>query len=266
MTASPKWYGFVYRRLVQRPLRYFALGVVLAVLGLWGGTFEVRILLRAMGGQPTSAGDYLVLAASFGVCGLGVGGLALMAYAVRGAVTLLDRHPDVTDLARYGPPRQVVAAVDAEMADKKGVVAIRPVVRSFQLNSEYWTQAYLTPRWLIFERNKEGDELSIFRLEDVVVASRTDAPKVNVLARPLFPPAWVVLVDRHGFSVRLPFQNECAVRLLAEVLSRVPWVFAHFEPKVSADAGADLGRIVAEADRRRAETRVTEQRPPTSPS
>jgi hypothetical protein len=271
MSETPKWYGFVYRHLSGRPSRYFVLGIVLAAVGIGGGVMKVRDVVRAAGRWPNAGDEYFPVFVGFIVCGLGAGGLVLMAHAIRDAITLLDRHPDVTALRRYGPPRQIVGAVDAEMADWRNVTQIRPHLRSFRLQANspgisYYSEVYLTPTWVVCILNAARDRLGIFRLEDIVLASRVAAPQTFLLFRPIIPRTWVTLIDRYGISIKLPFLEEDAGRLLAEVLARVPWAVNRFEPAAHHDTDADYGHFVAEADRRREEIRLTDRTPPTSPS
>jgi hypothetical protein len=272
MPGSPKRGGFVHRHLIRRPVRYFVAGLAVAVLGFVVGIAELRHVLRLAGGWPQPVQEeFLEALFALFVCVLGTGGIGLAAYSLWSALTLFARHPDVTYLGRYGPPRQVAAAVDAEMADTKNVLQIGYRMRSFRLNasgrgSDYSAEAYLTPNWIVCISNAEADRLTIFRTEDLVVASRIPAPPTSLLFRPLNPHVWVALIDRYGVRVHLPFPEADATRLLAEILGRVPWAVSRFGATAPPVQDVDVGRIVAEATRRREQIRLSDQTPPTSPS
>jgi hypothetical protein len=270
--------GFVYRLLVRWPVRYLGCGVVFAALGLFLGLLVVLDLVKSVRGQTLSEGD-LIFALILSLPGLA--GLALVVLTLRELVRPPDRHPAVLALARYGDPRQVVAAVDAEMARPWDVVRIGHRLRSFAYaptggGDTYTAEAYLTRSWLVCltggERDgrtlfrSDGDRLTIFRLNDIVLASRVPAPPTPVLFAPVRRYDWVAVIDRHGVRLDMPFREPDAVRLLAEVLGRVPWVVNRFDPDSPHAPGADPGHFVAEADRRREEFRLTGRTPPTSPS
>jgi hypothetical protein len=123
------------------------------------------------------------------------------------------RHPDVLALARYGPPEEVVAAVDAELAVGRQVRRLG--------------DAYLTASWLV-HLPRDGAWFGCLRLDSIVRACggsgwRSIAPGVRVGA-----PAKVVFEDRHGSKLSVFDEEACVIRLLAEVLARVPGVLARF--------------------------------------
>jgi hypothetical protein len=137
--------------------------------------------------------------------------------------------------------------------------------------------AYVTPDWLVCLRPKErdflgseGEDLIIFRLDDLVFASRVPPPSRSLssyLARPVFQrQVWVALIDRHGAGVDLSFPEADAMRLLAEILGRVPWAVSRFGPTPQPVSAADVGYFIAESARRREAIRLSDQTPPTSPS
>ncbi len=270
--------GFVYRLLARWPVRYLGCGVSLSALGLFLGLLAVLDLVKAVRGQTLSEGD-LIFALVLSLPGLA--GLVLIVLALRELTRSPDRHPAVLALGRYGDPRQIVAAVDAEMVYPPEVVRIGHRPRSFAYaptgeGDTYTAEAYLTRSWLVCltgsERDEQtlfrsdGDRLTIFRLEDIVLASRVSTPSTPVLFAPVRRYDWVAVIDRHGVRLDMPFREADAVRLLAEVVARVPWALSRFDPESPAARQADLGHFVAEAERRREEFRLTGRTPPTSPS
>ncbi len=152
-----------------------------------------------------------------------------------------------------------------------GVIQIGKRIGSYQISgkadaSTYSAEVYLTPSWAVCFSGIYGDRLTVFRLSDVVLAARINTPWLHRLFTPLFTHTWVTLRESHGVRVKLPLPNAGATRLLAEVLARVPWVASHFDPATSRETETDFARFVAAVDRRREELRVTDRKPPTSPS
>ena len=191
MPESPKRRGFVYRHLVRRPARYFVAGLAVAAARF---RRRHRGIARRFtpGGKVAETGRGRIPGGAVlpvRVRCLGTGGIGLAAYSLWSALTIFDRHPDVTYLGRYGPQRQVAAAVDAEMADWKNVLQIGHRLRSFRIyasgrGSDYSAEVYLTLNWIICISNTEADRLTIFRTDDLVVATRIPAPPTSFLPRP----------------------------------------------------------------------------------
>jgi hypothetical protein len=181
-------------------------------------------------------------------------GLALMAWAAaRG--WQIEEQPDLLALSRYGPPAEVLAAIEAELADPLRVVRMGRRRRSFRLDfgaagGPVFGEVLLTPFWLVFLPDEDQGGLGLLRLDSIVWAYRAEATALHVLAG-VAPPAAVFLADRHGVMVQVPGTDEGATRLLAEVLCRVPWVVNRFDPDTLRVWKESPGQIVAEADRRR---------------
>jgi hypothetical protein len=201
------------------------------------------------------------------------GALALMVMTgrARDLLTPLTRQPDGTALKRYGEPQQVIDAVNAEMAGAPRMIRIGERHRSFRMPSTaeaspYSDEVYLTPSWIVSFSGVAGDRLTIFRLADIVLASRVRTPWTRLLSTPYFSHSWVTLIDRHAVRLNLLLPNASAARLLAEVLTRVPWALGRFNLAARHTSDAAYGHFVAEANRRREEFRLTGRTPPTSPS
>jgi hypothetical protein len=277
--------GFIYRQLAVRPYIYTTCGLLASV---WGFGFLWLVIWFTAEGMANQSGPWtssFSLSALLGtlICGAvpALIGVALIAVAVAERRSLPGRHPAVLALARYGDPLTIVAAVDAEMAQPTRVVQIGQRGPSLRLSSRgadsYSVVVYVTPDWLVCVRPKErdflgseGEDLIIFRLDDLVFASRVPPPSrplASYLARPVFQrQVWVALIDRHGAGVDLSFPEADAMRLLAEILGRVPWAVSRFGPAPQAVSAADVGYFIAEAGRRREAIRLNDQTPPTSPS
>jgi len=169
--------------------------------------------------------------------------LCMLAVVILGAWSLirLDRHPDIKALARYGPPLEIVAAVDAELAARKEVTRIGSGLRSFHMRIENelgFNEVYVTPSWLVHFAGPELSHLQVFHLDSLILAGRRDEQHV-------------VLVDRHGVENEILGTEAGLTRLLAEILARVPWALNRFDEKTERSWHDDRNQIIAAVDRKR---------------
>jgi hypothetical protein len=150
------------------------------------------------------------------------------------------RHRDLRALGRYGPPPEVVAAIDAEVLSGRCLARLgtlqtylSPVPDPGEM---YGHQVLLTETWLLDFYRYEGDRFNALRLTDLVWATRESTSRR----------AKLILIDRHDTRLEI-FGTPAAVsRLLAEVLARVPWVLERFDPQ--SDPAARPGRADPDAE------------------
>jgi hypothetical protein len=263
---GPKDYVSQYLR--RSPIRDCVVGSVLVLAGLSGCSVCLSPLLM----YPFNPA-ILILCALGAIAALvpAALGLWMAGRSLEEMLTPLARRPDGMALQRYGDPQQVLDAVNAELADGTGVKRLARRLRAFQLagrdqGSSDSAEVWLTPSRVVCFTGRRADRLTIFQLADVVLAARCEAPPGQVPIFTLIAHTGVMLLDRHGVRLKMPLINASATRLLAELLARVPWAVNRI-----GDPNTDLGRYVAESDRRREELRreelrVTGQTPPTSPS
>jgi hypothetical protein len=248
--------GFVQRRLMRSPIRRIVGGGAALLLF---NPLSLMILFALIDGRPLrwrSLGEDEWFPLLFGALGI--------VLATTGVVELvrLGRHEDMQALARYGPPDEVDAAIDAELASPGPLARIgrastllgaRP--RHGVLRGE---EVLLTPSWLIHLHWDRRERVDVLRLDSLVLASRCNPLglfSVGVAVGKDAPPAWAVLADRQGVKLMVGGTEEGVTRLLAEVLARVPWVLDRFDEPTQRAWEQDRTAVVAEADRRREQLR-----------
>jgi hypothetical protein len=248
--------NFLRWRLARQPLWLMLAGVGMSLsfaaglaLFLWDaqrGTVKLNTLL-----------SLLILSATGSALGMMLTGWA----AARLARALDYRHRDLRALGRYGPPSEVVAAIDAEVLAGRRLVRLgtlpkllSPVPAPGELRGH---QVILTESWLLDFWRGEGDRFNAMRLADIVWASREHSLDEAKLA----------LLDRHDVPLKIIGTPAAVGRLLAEVLGRVPWVLERFDPEAERAWGQDRTGILADVDRRREQFRRGDQSgTPTTPA
>jgi hypothetical protein len=235
--------GFVCRRLARQPLLMVLTGLGLSLLCI-AGTALILWDLRPV--KQLDVVGILLGGASMSAMGLLLAGWA----ALRVAWVYDCRYRDLRALGRYGPPPEVVAAIDAEVLGRRRLVRLgrlptflNPVTffnPSYEPGELCGHQVILTESWLLdFWRDAsavdghEGDRVNVLRLTDLVSAAQEESGATGAV---------LVLIDRHGAGLAV-YGTEAAVgRLLAEVLARVPWVLGRFEPQAEGAGQRGPGR------------------------
>lgn len=243
--------GFLRRQLRRRPLTLLLLGLFFV---LAFGVPAFGLLRRTLSGNH--AGDDLIFPLLL-FLGLWVLGIALVAWGTV-AWRRLDRHPDLLALGRYGPPAEVLSAIDAELADPEQVVRLGEVTKSFHMSrvegaGEYAGEVLFSPSWLVCRFGEDGLRFACMRLDGIVWAFRQPTPPTFALENPL--PYKAVLFDRHGACLEVPGTEQAVVRLLAEVIARVPWALNWFDDEARRNWTEDREQFIAAVDRRREEIR-----------
>jgi hypothetical protein len=237
--------GFIRRHLRRWPRKLLIVGLVLVVLFSPCAAGSVLLILDSSrggsGALPASLVFSLVWLASLGVT----------IYAAL-ALRRLDRNRDVQALARYGPPAEVLDAIDTELADEANVVHVGQPMRSFTFTS--WrtgelngAQVFLTPSWLVHLWGEEGRRMNVQRLGDLMVVYRIDVPPSGGLPAV----ASAVFIDRHDVKVEVVGTVEGVSRLLTQVLVRVPWALDRFDAVAERQWRENREQIIAEVERRR---------------
>jgi hypothetical protein len=244
--------GFIRRHLRRRPRSLLLWGLLLVLL--IGTSIAVMLAGLALRGDRADAGFFYVLGLFAALLAVGV---ALIGWSVR-LWRRLDRHPSVLALARYGPPGEVVTAIDAELAGPKQVLRIGRRLRSFRLDlggaRDLYGEVLLTPSWLVCLGDEGQDLVGVQQLESVVWAYRAADPSPAALLS-LGRCEAAVIVDRHGVGLRIPGTEAGVTRLLAEILTRVPWALSRFDEETQRAWNDDRERIIADVDRRRDQIR-----------
>jgi hypothetical protein len=234
--------SFIRRQLRRYPWRLFLVSLgVLPVFSL--------LLFSVVTHQKAGGVRWFLICLLFGIAIL-----CLLGVVVLGAWRLfrIDQHLDVQALARYGPPREVVAAIDAELAEGKQVTRVGQGLRSFQVpvrNELGYNEVYLTPSWLVHFSGPELSHVQVFHLDSLILAGRRGDR--------------VVLADRHGVEAEIPGTDTGLTRLLAEILVRVPWALNRFDEETERTWRDDRDQIIAAVDRQRQDIRKPS--PPPSP-
>jgi hypothetical protein len=252
---------FIRRQLRRRPRRLLVLGAAFALLF---APCYLGLLVRSSAGGG-GGGLPSVVRLLFG--GLALIGLVL---AVRSARQLLrwDRHPDVVALSRYGPPAEVLKAIDDEMIDDQPLVRVGKVQKSFSALTTLahlelrGAEVILTDSWLIHLWGEDGHRVNVMRLDDLVCASRAIDIREDGVG------ATLVLIDRHNARLDIAGTHAGIGRLMVEVLARVPWALERFDEETQRVWQEDRTGILAELDRRREQYRAGGGQPgaPTTPA
>ncbi len=246
--------GFIKRQLGRRPRKLIIAGAIFAVLFSPSLYLLFRLLTAGNTGRPPLQMVLVFLGVELFSLGLVVFGVVLLRRR--------DRHPDILALGRYGPPAEVVAAIDAELADPAQVVRIGKVLKSFSVvvapeKGEVAGELLFTPSWLVCLTGEEGSRLHALRLADIVWVYRRESPPLAA-AIGLEPPGRVVLCDRHGYELTVPGVGQALARVMAEVISRVPWALTRFDEQTEKTWHDQREQVIAESDRRRQDTSVTD--------
>jgi hypothetical protein len=225
----------VARQVRLSILKVYLVALLLGLLGL--APLLGLAKLEARGG----AGGW-----SHGLAALALAAGAAAAGVLSWGVLLTVRpgwHPIYRRLARFGPPRAVAAAVDAEVGSGEVVkVGLRRA-------SELHEPVLLTRSWLV---QASAFGLRLVRLGDVVwVRKVAFAPRADLSGWPATP-AWFVEVkvrDGGGQYFGLA-EADCDV-LLAELVGRLPWVLSGVDERWEGRWQDDRAGLLAEVDGQR---------------
>ncbi len=164
--------------------------------------------------------------------------------AVRRLVQM-DRHPDLISLARYGALEELLPQIETELADPSQTVQIGQMPRSFKLELELMqrktdelsdAEVWITRSWLIY-MVREGLRMQFFRLDSLILVYPEGSN--------------VILADRFGVRLAIAGREGGRARLLAEILTRVPWALNRFDPETEKSWTESRQQIVAEVELRR---------------
>jgi len=137
-------------------------------------------------------------------------------------------HPVLRRLAAFGPPEEVAASIDRELADTAEVLRIGEPRRSFRLAMTLIPPVVVTRSWLV-----QGTEfgLRLVRLEDIVWVQRVIfTPPLTVIDDQASFFHGVAVMVREGKDERFILSETDTHRLLVALLTRLPWVLSGFDP------------------------------------
>jgi hypothetical protein len=239
--------GFLRKHLRRRPRKLLIVGLILVILLSPCAVGSVLLIADS----PRGGSGALPAALVFSL--VWMAGLVVTVWGARG-LRRLERNRDVQALARYGVPGEVVDAIDAELTDEENVACVGRPMTSFTFTS--WrtgelngAQVLLTRSWLVHLWGEEGHRMNVLRLTDLMVVSRADARQAAVLGGQ--PVSSAVLIDRHDLRIEVVGTVEGITRLLANVLTRVPWALDRFEPGTERTWAENREQIITEVERRR---------------
>jgi hypothetical protein len=133
-----------------------------------------------------------------------------------------DQHPALAQLQRYGPPRDVAAAIDADLASSAPLKIGRVTLGS---------------RWLIYTT---GFGVQALPLNSLVWIYHK-VQKVHM----------AVIVPEQGKPLQIQLKQQDAQMLLTQIAQRVPWVVAGYSPDIEKLWRSSPGQLIqAVAERR----------------
>jgi hypothetical protein len=172
-----------------------------------------------------------------------------------------NRHPVLMRLAVYGPPEEVLAEIDSELAQTDDLVTLGRPVKSFRVAMPGdGSIAYLTRNWLV-QFTDLGVRLA--RLDDVLWAWKSVVGwSDDVFTTRVHN---VRLLVRRGQHVEMVLAEIEVGRLLLWLLRRAPWIRVGYDPRLPelwlmkpGQLGELLGEV--ESDRQRLERQTPAER------
>src|SRR5262245_49286729 len=139
----------VLRHVRRTVIRYLVVGLLLLCASVAAVFLSPDLLTRPFlpagaGGRPL---QWYEKAVPFLMIGAALGGAGALLWGVLLALRP-QWHPLFRRLAPFGPPHEVAAEVDAELAGDE-VVRFGDPVRSFRLASNLYGQVFLTRSWVL---------------------------------------------------------------------------------------------------------------------
>ena len=247
--------GFVRRPLERRYRRSLRLALFLLVL--LTGLPAIGVTITLVQGKEIDPGIFVMIGLLLWLPVIAI------VRAVRG-LRQARRYPTLLALARYGAVEQVVAAIDAEVAQREDVTRLagpRALRLKFDPGELHGAAVLLTPSWLVLIAGAEGSHLDFMHLDSLVWAFRR-RPLGVALANGV-EVVHAVLIDSHGAALQVAGTGAGVTHLLTEVQTRVPWVLTDFDALAQQAWYADRAPFLAEVARRRAVT--LQQDHPTDP-
>lgn len=173
-----------------------------------------------------------------GYWGLGIG-VPLLAFGVWSLVKAgkrmanHDAHPIIGALARFGPPRNVVTAIDAEAKDGAQTTSIGRLT--------------LTPSWLL---HATGYWITILRCDEVVwVYKRITKHYTNFI--PTGKSYAVIICSRDGRSLEVICRQRKVDGMLKELGRRWPWILIGHSDDMAAAWNSNCDAVIRVVDARR---------------
>jgi hypothetical protein len=236
----------IVRRLTER-YRWLVIGgfVVFPPVAFCSGIGAlsgVRLVMSPIPGSPGIGAFSLVLVSLLLLAWGGAVGNALR--RVRNPYGL----PDLVRLARYGPLPNLLNLIDDELADETQVTYIGRWVRSFLPGSQgdlLDSMVWLTPSWLIHVKDN-GHRMAFFRLDSIVSVAVHEYG--------------LVVTDQHKEQRKIYGTQAGVLRLLAEILTRVPWILTHFNPAAEKTWNQNREQIIGQV------SQLREERPAVRPT
>jgi hypothetical protein len=173
-----------------------------------------------------------------GYWGLGIG-IPLLAFSVwllakaGKRMANHDAHPIIGSLARFGPPRNVVTAIDAEAKNGAQTTSIGRLT--------------LTPSWLL---HATGYRLAILRCDEVIWAyKKVTKHYTNFI--PTGKSYAVIICSRDGRSLEVTCRQKKADGMLEELARRWPWILIGYSDDMAASWKSNCDAVIRAVDARR---------------
>jgi hypothetical protein len=147
--------------------------------------------------------------------------LGLVSWVVAG---VLARWPGLRPTHRclqaFGPPEELITAIDAELADTAGVVFVGKPPRVFNSSTNLTRRLLLTRSWLL--QFLPTLEVRAVPLAEIIWVRKTPAPRE---AEHEF---FVLVRTRKGVGEVFTMKKVEADQLLFELIGRLPWVMTGY--------------------------------------
>lgn len=238
-------------------LKLYVLALGLALVG-FGPMVQSPHLYRAYGAHAVWSGpvrwyEYVVPAI---LTGMALASVATFAWAV--VVTVRPSwHLTYRRLAAFGPPYEVAAAIDKELADKGEVVQIGRALRAFRLSNDLHQPTFVTRSWAL---QFTDFRLHVVRLEDVVWVRKALFWSATADSGASWRANYFVEVKvRKGSTVYFGGREADVDRLLFELISRQPWVLSGANERWDELWRIDQGQVFERVEAQREQ--VQAQRP-----
>jgi hypothetical protein len=167
--------------------------------------------------------------------GIGIPLLAFSAWSLAKAVKRManhDAHPAIVSLARFGPPRNVVAAIDGEAKYGAQTTSIGRLT--------------LTPSWFL---HATAYRLTILRSDEVIWAyKKVTKHYYNFI--PTGKSYATVICSRYGGSLEITCKQKKADGMLEELARRWPWIIFGYSDELAAAWKSNRAAVIGAVDAR----------------
>jgi hypothetical protein len=237
----------IRKRLRLAVARALIVGSLMLAVGVFPFLVSPRLVTEGLPRAKTLSGMHALFYSLFPflLAAFALGGLA---FFIWGLCLLVKPgwHPTLRRLGKYGPPREVAGAIDAELADAD-TTRIGEPIRSFRLARADQTHdpVFVTRSWVV---QPVGLGVKVVRLDDIVwVRGQGFA-----FARMVAAQGQAVGVKlRDGSEEQFVLSAANAPRLVLEIVRRLPWVHSGSDEVLERRWQSERQEFLAAFDRQR---------------